>query len=388
LAGLYIHVPFCSQRCVYCDFYFTTTSRDVAGYVRALGVEAEAVGREVRRGGPKVALETVYLGGGTPSLLPLDALAQTLDLAHRHFDTTALEEVTVEANPESLVGADGLAYLRGMRALGVTRLSLGVQSFFDDDLRFMNRAHSGAQAEAGVAAAADAFEQFSVDLIFGVPGQPFEHWGANLEKALRLGAPHVSAYSLTVEEKTPLFKMVSSGRVVPDGDEALRDRFLFTHAYLEERGLEHYEVSSYARPGARSRHNEGYWTHRNVVGLGPSAHSFWRETRSRAARWANVAHLGSWQGLLESGALPVEARESVGPDALADEAVLLGLRRLVDGLDLDRLERDYGVDLLGDKAAELAALESAGLIETTPRRVRLTPEGATVADAVALKLVG
>lgn len=388
LAGLYVHVPFCSQRCVYCDFYFTTTSRDVGGYVRALGVEAEAVGREVRRGGSKVALETVYVGGGTPSLLPLDALGQVLDLAHRHFDTSALEEVTVEANPESLAGADGQAFLRGMRALGVTRLSLGVQSFFDDDLRFLNRAHSAAQAEAGVAAAAAAFDQFSVDLIFGLPGQPFEHWGANLEKALRLGAPHVSAYSLTVEERTPLFKMVQLGRVVPEGDEALSDRFLFTHRYLEERGLEHYEVSSYARPGFRSRHNEGYWTHRNVVGLGPSAHSFWRETRSRAARWSNVAHLGRWQGLLESGTLPVEARESVGPDSLADEAVLLGLRRLVDGLDLDRLERDYGVDLLGDKAAELAALEAAGLVETTPRRVRLTPEGATVADAVALKLVG
>ncbi len=387
MASLYVHVPFCSQRCVYCDFYFTTTSRDVGGYVRALGVEAEAVGREVRRGGPPVALETVYVGGGTPSLLGLDALGQVLDLAHRHFNTSALHEVTVEANPEDLVGPEGAALLRGLRAFGVTRLSLGVQSFFDDDLRFMNRAHSGAQAEAGVAAVAEAFDRFSVDLLFGVPGQPFEHWGANLEKAVRLGAPHVSAYSLTVEEKTPLIKMVALGRVIPAGDETMRERFLFTHRYLEERGFEHYEVSSYARPGARSRHNEGYWTHRNFVGLGPSAHSFWRETRSRAARWSNVAHLGRWQGLLQSGTLPVDERESMGPDTLADEAVLIGLRRLVEGIDIDALERDYGVDLLGDKAAELAALELAGLIETTPRRVRLTPEGATVADAVALKLV-
>ena len=388
MASLYVHVPFCSQRCVYCDYAFTTTGRDVPGYVRALGVEAEAVGREVRRGGPPVALETVYVGGGTPSLLPLPALAEVLGLAHRHFDTTGVAEVTVEVNPEDVAGADGLTYLRGMRALGVTRVSLGVQSFFDADLAFMNRAHDGRQAEAGVKAVADVFDNFSVDLIFGIPGQPLEHWGANLEKAIRLGAPHLAAYSLTVEERTPLSKLVALGRVVPAGDEALRERYLFTHRYLTERGFEHYELSTFGRPGVRSRHNEGYWTHRDVIGLGPSAHSFWRETRSRAARWGNVPAVGRWQGLLESGALPVEMRESLGADALADEAVMLGLRRLVDGLDLDRLERDYGVDLLTDKRAELAALEGAGLVEVTPRRVRLTPEGATVSDAVALKLVG
>ena len=384
LAGLYIHVPFCSQRCVYCDFYFTTTSRNTASYVRSLRVEAEAAGRE--RGRP--ALATVYLGGGTPSLLPPADLAAVLDAVHTHFDTSGLAEVTVEANPEDLTGDAGAAWLQTALDAGVTRLSLGVQSFFDDDLAFMNRAHDAAQAEAGVEAVANRFDDFSVDLIFGIPGQPFEHWGANLEKALRLGAPHLSTYSLTVEERTPLFKMVELGRVVPEGDETLRERYLFTHRYLEERGLEHYEVSSFARPGHRSRHNEGYWQHANVIGLGPSAHSFWRETRSRAWRWSNVANLGRWQGLLASGASPLDGREAIGPDALADEAVLLGLRRLVDGLDLDVLERDYGVDLLSERSGDLAALEGAGLVEVTGRRVRLTPEGATVADAVALRLVG
>ena len=387
-AGLYVHVPFCTQRCVYCDFYFTTTRRDTAAFVRALGIEAEAVGREVRRGGPPVALETVYVGGGTPSLLSVGEIAQILDLAHRHFDTSALAEVTVEANPEDLAGARGTDWLRGLKSLGVTRLSLGVQSFFDADLAFMKRAHDGATAEAGVAAVAETFDLFSVDLLFGIPDQPVEHWGANLEKAVRLGAPHVSAYSLTVEPKTPLVRSVARGLVVPATDETMRERFLMTHDYLGARGFEHYEASSHARPGARSRHNEGYWTHRNTVALGPAAHSFWRETRSRAARWANVAHLGRWQGLLEAGTLPVESRETLGADELADEAVLLGLRRMVDGLSFDVLERDYGVDLLTDKRAELAALEGAGLVTVTPRGVRLTAEGGTVADAVALKLIG
>jgi oxygen-independent coproporphyrinogen-3 oxidase len=385
VAGLYVHVPFCSQRCVYCDFYFTTTRRDEGPFTRALALEAERVGQEYRDTAP---LRTLYLGGGTPSLLTPSALGAVIGSAHEHFDTGGLEEVTVEANPEDLAGPDGAAWLRAARDLGVTRLSLGVQSFFDDDLRFMNRAHDAAQAEAGTEAAVAEIGEVSVDLIFGVPDQPFEHWGANLQKAVRLGAAHVSTYSLTVEERTPLHKMVRLGRVVPEGDEALRERYLFTHDYLGEHGFEHYEVSSFARPGRRSRHNQSYWAHETVIGLGPSAHSFWRETRSRGWRWADVAHLGRWQGLLLGGESPVEWREQIGPDELADEAVLLGLRRLVDGLDLDVLERDYGVDLLTDRRAELAALEGAGLVEVAPGRVRLTVEGAAVADAVALRLVG
>ena len=385
MAGLYIHVPFCSQRCVYCDFFFTTTSRDEATFARAVAAEAAMLGAEFRDRAP---LRTVYLGGGTPSLLTPGALARVLQAAHDHFDTSGVEEVTVEANPEDVAGPDGAAWLRAAHDLGVTRLSLGVQSFFNDDLGFMNRAHDAAQAEAGVEAAVSEIGNVSVDLIFGIPDQPFEHWGANLEKALRLGAAHVSTYSLTVEERTPLFKMVQLGRVVPEGDDALRERYLFTHRYLEEHGFEHYEVSSFARPGHRSRHNEAYWTHQTVIGLGPSAHSFWRETRSRGWRWADVAHLGRWQGLLLSGERPLDWREPIGPDELADEAVLLGLRRLVDGLDLDLLERDYGVDLLGEKAPKFAALAGAGLVVTTPTHVRLTPEGAAVADAVALRLVG
>ena len=385
MAGLYVHVPFCSQRCVYCDFYFVTTRRDEGTFARAIGEEAVMMGAQY---GEATPLRTLYLGGGTPSLLTPDALASVIQSAHDAFDTSGLEEVSVEANPEDLAGPEGAAWLRAARDLGVTRLSLGVQSFFDDDLRFMNRAHDADQAESGVEAAVREIGDVSVDLIFGVPDQPFEHWGANLQKAIRLGATHLSTYSLTVEDRTPLRKLVDLGRVVPEGDEALRDRYLFTHDFLGERGFEHYEVSSFARPGRRSRHNEGYWTHQDVIGLGPSAHSFVRETRSRAWRWSNVDHLGRWKALVLAGEPPLNAREQIGPDELADEAVLLGLRRLVDGLDLDRLERDYGVDLLVDKRAELAAFEAAGLIEVDRRRVRLTIEGAAVADAVAVRLAG
>ena len=383
LAGLYVHVPFCSQRCVYCDFYITTTHRAEEPYVRALEAEAALLGAEFRDRAP---LRTVYLGGGTPSLLSPAGLTRVLEAARTSFDASGLEEVTIEANPEDVAGPEGRAWLRHARDLGVTRLSLGVQSFFDEDLAFMNRAHDAGQAAAGLEAAVDVIGDVSVDLIFGVPDQPFEHWGANLERAVRLGATHLSTYSLTVEDRTPLRKMVDLGTVVPEGDEVLRERYLFTHDYLEGHGFEHYEVSSFARPGRRSRHNQGYWTHETAIGLGPSAHSFWRETRSRGWRWADIAHLGRWRDLALSGHQPLDWREQIGPDELADEAVLLGLRRLADGLDLDVLEADYGVDLLTDKRAELAALEGGGLIEVTPAAVRLTIEGAAVADAVAVRL--
>ena len=385
LPGLYVHVPFCAQRCVYCDFSITTTRRDEGSFARAIAAEAARQGKVFRDRAP---LSTLYLGGGTPSLLSPEALAAVLGSAHRHFDTAGLAEVTVEANPENLTGEAGRDWLRAARSLGVTRLSVGVQSFFDDDLAFMTRAHDGGQAEAAVAAAVAEIGDVSVDLIFGVPDQPFEHWGANLQKALRLGATHLSTYSLTVEARTPLRKLVDLGRVVPEGDDTLRQRYLFTHDYLAEHGFEHYEVSSFARPGHRSRHNQSYWAHETVLGIGPSAHSFWRETRSRGWRWADVAALSRWQGLVLAGHDPLDWRESIGPDELADEAVLLGLRRLQEGLDLDTLERDYGVDLLHERRAELAALEGAGLVEVTTERVRLTVEGAAVADAVALRLVG
>ena len=378
MAGLYIHVPFCSKRCVYCDFYVTTTQRDTATFAASVGREAERLAAEFGR----VPLRTLYVGGGTPSLLPERDLATILDAVHGAFDLSGLEELTIEANPEHL----SPAWLRAAKAFGATRLSLGVQSFFDDDLAFMTRAHDAATAEAGVAATAEVFDDFSVDLIFGLPDQPFEHWGANLEKALRLGAPHISAYSLTVEERTPLHKLVATGTVVPVGDETMRERFLFTHDYLESRGLEHYEVSSFGRPGVRSLHNTGYWTHANTLAIGPSAHAFWRETRSRAWRWADVAPLPRWQALVDAGQAPTAWRERLGADALADEAVLLGLRQLVDGLDLDRLEADYGVDLLTERRAELAALEGAGLLRRGAARVWLTAEGAAVADAVAVRL--
>lgn len=381
MAGIYVHVPFCTQRCVYCDFYFTTTRHNFSAFTQALVAEIESYGREFGAAEP---IASVYFGGGTPSLLPLDEIARILATVERHFDTSALGEITLEMNPEDAKPA----YLRGLRDLGITRLSLGVQSFFEDDLRFMNRAHDAAQAEAAVLAVRDVFEMFSIDLIFGLPDQPFEYWGANLEKAVRLGAPHLSTYSLTVEERTPLARQVSRGLLEPATDETMRDRFLFTMKYLTERGYGHYEVCSFAREGQRSMHNQNYWRHCNYLGFGPSAHSFWKRTRSLAHRWSNVSSIGPYNALLQKHERPLDEREKLAPGMLADEYVFLGLRLMEDGLDLTPLETDYGVNLLTEKRDALADLEAGGLLNVRNNRIYLTQEGAVVADAVALKLVG
>ena len=381
IAGLYLHIPFCTQRCIYCDFFFVTTSRDFGPFVDAMLVEIEAYGREY---GEREPLETLYLGGGTPSLLPIDEVARLMEGIARHFDLSEVEEVTFEVNPENAT----LDYLTGLRSLGVTRLSLGVQSFFDEDLRFMNRVHGAAEAERAIDTIRRVgFETFSVDLIFGLPDQPAEHWMANLEKAARMEAPHLSTYGLTIEERTPLANQVARGVVQPATEETTRERFLDTMDYLRHHGYEHYEVSSFTQPGARSRHNQLYWRHGNYLGLGPSAHSFWRQTRSMAGRWSNVRNLRRYQALLEQGQRPLEWEETIGADDLADEYVLLRLRLLEDGLDLDVLDEQYGVDLLVEKVDELAELESAGLVQLRNGVLRLTDEGVLVCDAVTAKLI-
>ncbi len=331
-------------------------------------------------------IETIYFGGGTPSLLNLDELQRILQTIYTHYDTSALEEITLELNPEDI----NLEYLYGLRSLEIERLSIGIQSFFKQDLSFLNRSHTAEQAEAIIPMVRQAgFTNYTIDLIFGIPGQPEEHWTANLEKAIQFGAPHLSTYSLTVEERTPLWKQVQRGIVTPSDDELVADRFLSTLDYLRRHGYDHYEISNYALPGYRSQHNQSYWQHKNYLGFGPSAHSFWRRPLPQpgAYRWANVRNLRSYESLLLQGRRPVDFRETLGFDRLADEYIMLRLRTS-DGLNLDHLENNYGIDLLVEKIDELAWLESEGYIYSIRNSViRLTDHGKLVCDSVTARLL-
>ncbi|NND70706.1 MAG: radical SAM family heme chaperone HemW [Rhodothermales bacterium] len=379
MAGIYIHVPFCTQRCVYCDFYFVTTATTYSPYVDALVNEIDHYGAKHISEEP---IRTVYFGGGTPSLLKV-ADVQRILLAIENSFQLELEELTFEMNPE-----DGSHdYLSGLRDAGIDRLSIGVQSFYDRDLEFMNRSHNAEQAESVVETVrAAGFDNFSIDLIFGIPGQPPEYWAANLEKAARLDVPHVSTYGLTIEPETPLFKMVRNGKVTAISEEDHADQFRFTIGYMVDAGYEHYEISSFAKPGHRAVHNHAYWSHTNYLGFGPSAHSFWWRGLP-ARRWVNVKNLRQYEGLLSGRTTPVEMEEHLDLDTLANEHIMLRLRT-EDGLDMNFLESQYGLDLYEERVDDLAWLESEGFIEPIRNnRVKLTLDGKIMADMVTSKLM-
>ena len=312
-----------------------------------------------------------------------DDVGRLLDTARQHFQADDVQEVTLELNPDDA----SPEYLRALRDHGVDRLSIGIQSFFAADLSFMNRSHTEIQSHGVVPLAREAgFDNISIDLIFGLPDQPEEYWPANLEKAVSLGIPHISAYSLTVEERTVLHNRVRRGLVLMPEDDVFSRQHAFAAEYLEQRGYEPYEISSYALPGFRSVHNSRYWDHHNYLGFGPSAHSLWWKGLP-ARRWANVRNLRAYESLLGERQLPVDFREALGLDTLADEYVMLSLRTS-DGVDLDRLEERYGTDLLMDRLDDIAWLETEGLIHPVRnRRIRLTRQGRILCDSVTARLL-
>ena len=379
MASIYLHIPFCTQRCVYCDFYFVTTQKSHGAFVEAMCHEIEFYAAKYAESEP---VETIYFGGGTPSLLEPEELARLLQAVHAHFDISQVRETTIEINPENAE----VDFLSSLRSLGFDRLSIGIQSFFADDLAFMNRSHTPDDAEACLANARKAgFENISADLIFGIPDQPEEYWYANVQKLIRLGVPHISTYSLTVEERTPLHKMVERGLVQPTPEEELEERYRFTMDFLKEHGYEHYEISSFALPGARSQHNQMYWSHENYLGFGPSAHSFWWKGLP-AYRWFNERNLRRYEGLMRQNEVPIGGREAMSLDMLANEYILLRLRTS-DGIDLARLEEHYGVDLLYEKEDDVAALESRGYLDNDGRRISLTDDGKLLCDSITSRLL-
>lgn len=380
MTGIYIHVPFCAQRCTYCDFYFVTTAKSHTSYVEAVCTEIRLRASAYASRAP---VGSIYFGGGTPSLLHPDDLGRIIETLNESFDCTRVEETTIEVNPEDV----SPEYLSAIRAMGVDRLSIGIQSFFEDDLRFMNRVHDAAQARSVVETArSSGFDNFSVDLIFGLPDQPPEYWSANLEIASSLEAPHISTYGLTIEDGTPLKNRVERGVVVPATEEDMTDQFRFTMGYLRDRGYEHYEISSFAKQGHRAVHNHRYWSHANYLGFGPSAHSFWWSGLP-ASRWANVRNVRRYEALLTQHVAPVDEKERLSIDTLADEYVMLRLRT-ADGLDLEELESRYGVDLLLDRVDALADLETNGFIRPIRNHtIRLTDLGKTVCDTVTARLL-
>ena len=363
--GLYVHVPFCRGKCLYCDFYSIADISQVLDYLEALAQEARLYQ------GRFPAFDTLYLGGGTPSLLSGPQLAALMDCLRRHFTFAPDTEVTLEANPDDLT----LEKLRLFLDLGVNRLSLGVQSFDDAELRFLGRRHTARQAlQTIVWARAAGFNNLGVDLIYALPGQTEAAWRKNLEKVLKFQPEHLSCYQLTLSPETPLGQRQARGEFAPPAEEAQRRLFLLTSQFLEARGYLHYEVANFARGAARRcRHNLKYWQHAPYLGLGPAAHSF-----DGTRRWWHHASLDRYCQALRQGQLPLAGEETLTPEQLRLEACLLGLRTR-EGLPLKFLSPSA-------QTQALPRLTQAGLVKVRRGRLIPTPAGLVLADRLPLWL--
>jgi putative oxygen-independent coproporphyrinogen III oxidase len=366
LPGLYLHIPFCLTKCHYCDFYSSTDSSPIQDFIAALAQEM----RLYRACHP--LFDTLYLGGGTPSLLAAEDITEIFRQIHRNFTFTTDAEITLEANPDDVTAAK----LRLWRDLGVNRLSLGVQSLNDIELRFLGRRHTAAQSRQAALLAREAgFDNLGIDLIYALPGQTEAGWLATLKEVLVLQPEHLSCYLLTIEADTPLGKQQARGKFSPVPEERQRRFFLRTSEYLAERGYLHYEVSNFAREERYlARHNSKYWLQVPYLGLGPSAHSFnWRW------RWWNVRSVQEYCRLIGEGRAPIAGKEYLTQTQQHLETLCLGLRTC-KGIAL--------ADLIHFPKSEqtLAGLCEAGLLTIEQDRARPTPEGFLVADSLALML--
>jgi oxygen-independent coproporphyrinogen-3 oxidase len=359
--NLYVHVPFCERLCIYCDFYVTTARKYYRDYTEAVTAEIERYAQKYAR--PKI--ETIYFGGGTPSYLPEEFLKTILEKIVAAFDVASVAEITLEANPNNL----SLERLRSYRRLGINRLSLGVQSFRDDELRFLTRNHTAAQAERALEDARNAgFQNINLDLIFGLPGQTPQDWAGNLHTALTFEPEHISIYNLTVEERTYLYKLVQQKKITLQDDEIELNMFLETVEILCGAGFEHYEISNYARANHRSQHNSGYWTGNAYLGLGPSAHSF-----DGGRRWWNVRDIRKYiDAALVEKRFPVDATEELSLKQRTIEFILLNLRQR-RGLSVSEFEKLSGYDFL--KRFDKALKTTRDYVRLQNDFLQLTNEG-------------
>jgi oxygen-independent coproporphyrinogen-3 oxidase len=371
LAGIYIHIPFCRKACHYCNFHFSTTLHQKNELHGALLEELK-----LRAAPQGERIDTVYLGGGTPSLFSPGMLDELLQAAHRYFPVASQAEITLEANPDDIVPEN----LDAWKSIGINRLSLGIQSFRTEDLRWMNRSHDAIQALNSLDLIDRAgYTNYSADLIFGIPGLDDKSWQSHILMLAKRRVPHISAYALTVEPRTALDTMIRQGKTIsPDPDQQAR-QFLLLMDILGREGYEHYEISNFALPGMRSRHNSSYWSGTSYLGIGPSAHSFDGRTRS----W-NIAQNAGYIRSLAQGQLPYEA-ELLSPDQQRNEYVMTRLRT-IEGIDLSFLAQQWG-----DASRQALMVQSAKHVRSQHavlqgNHLQLSREGKLFADRIAADL--
>jgi oxygen-independent coproporphyrinogen-3 oxidase len=372
---LYIHIPYCRQKCPYCAFFSQElTGGDLHRYAGLLRQEMSLAAEQVT---PRQRLDSIYFGGGTPSLLDPQQITDLLLQAERLFGVTTHAEVTLEANP----GTVDFQRLSGFRQAGVNRLSIGIQSFDDRMLSSLGRIHSAQQArEAFAAARLAGFANIGIDLIHALPGQTNAMWQAELRQALQLAPEHLSIYGLTIEEDTPFAERYDSDSPLLPGEDLAAEMFETADEFLKTNGYEHYEIANYARPGFRSRHNSGYWKRDGYLGLGAGAHSFLRDGRY-GTRFSNAADLEEYRTALHAGSLPRrDITPLAGADAMA-EFLFLGLR-MSDGVVFDTFEHEFGTGLNDVYGQQITTLLKQGLLTEDTCGIRLTRRGMLLSNQV------
>lgn len=381
MIGLYLHVPYCKQACSYCDFYFTTNVASIGRFARAVLTELT-----LRAPHWPGTLQSVYFGGGTPSLLPLADLERILQGIRLHYVLSPEAEITIEANPDDLAGAEGFERLQAWHAMGINRLSIGLQSFDAAHLAWMHRAHSAEHAEQALdRARAAGFSNVSVDLMYDLPGLSRTDWQTTLQRVLAQRPEHLSCYGLTIEPRTALAHWVAHGRLRPAAEGSFAEQFLLLHALATAAGYEHYEVSNLALPARRAQHNSAYWQGAAWLALGPSAHG----SDGQSMRYHNHPQLHAYLEALEHGQLPPCTEEHLSPAERQNEFLLTRLRTR-EGLswaELLALDPDTPADWWRQvqHKAELAATQ--GLAQHSDDGLRLTPQGWLVADALTEALL-
>jgi len=379
MSGLYLHIPFCEKKCIYCDFYSVESSSTMESFLGSLNHEIDLYASFGHDG---AVFETIYFGGGTPSLLSPPTVGQILDRLHRKFLILSSAEVTLETNP----GTVDLQKLQEFRQVGINRLSVGIQSFRDQGLKFLSRIHTSEEAKQCIRMAQKAgFDNVSLDLIYALPGQQLQAWEDDLATAMSLSPQHISAYSLIVEEGTPLARMVDRGDVRPTVEEVEAEMYMFTMEYLGVHGYEHYEVSNYAKPGYLSRHNSLYWNHDSYLGFGPSAHSFWSgNPLLEPTRWWNIASIGRYCEMLTRDQRPIGGKESLERADLLTEEIFLGLRS--GGINVHKFQEEYGINLFERYPQKLSRFLQENLLTLEREVIRPTAKGFLFCDGIALEL--
>lgn len=372
MAGLYLHIPFCKQACHYCDFHFSTNqekkSEMIHAFVREIELQKDYLNGEV--------INTIYFGGGTPSLLSPEELRLLMDAIRKYFSVSSSSEITLEANPDDLTKEK----LHQLKESGINRLSIGIQSFDDDVLQFLNRVHDSKAAANCVELARTAgFDNISIDLIYAIPKQDHQAWAKNIERALGLKPSHISSYSLTIEEKTAFGRWAASGKLKVMDDEFAATQLILLVDKLAEKGFEQYEVSNFALPGFQSLHNSSYWRQQKYLGIGPSAHSY-----NGVSRQFNISNNHLYLKSIEKNSVPATIEVLTQAEMIND--YLLTTLRTSWGANLITLKEKFNFNLMAEHESYIKSLAAKGLAQIENEMLILTKAGKLFADKIASDL--